>query len=77
MAPQKNHQMIMMKHLKNTILTEKKPLLKQYMKFQKDKTKLMVNTEFMNDITFRVPSLVCADKHSEAGGNTYAYYFEK
>lgn len=33
--------------------------------------------EYVNDIIFRVPSLMNAADHADAGGNSYAYYFAK
>lgn len=34
-------------------------------------------TAIGNDTGFRVPSIVCAQNHAKAGGNTYMYLFEK
>ena len=33
--------------------------------------------EYVNDIIFRVPSLMNAADHADAGGNSYVYYFAK
>lgn len=34
-------------------------------------------TEVGNETGFRIPSIVCAQNHAQAVGNTYMYYFQK
>ena len=45
-----------------------------FMALQKDK-KIWNQTEFYNEILFRIPAIAQADSHSKNGGNTYMYYW--
>lgn len=52
-------------------------MVDDFLKLQKDKETLWAETEFCNDIVFRVPALAEAANHSNAGGTSYVYYFGK
>lgn len=49
----------------------------KFLELQKDKEDLWAKTELCNDIVFRVPAIVEAANHSDAGGTSYMYYFGK
>ena len=50
--------------------------VKEFQKLQKDRI-IWNRTEFMNELLFRVPAVVQAAYHADAGGNTYMYYWTK
>lgn len=56
---------------------EEKESIDKFLDLQEDKSELMGKTELLNDMVFRVPSLVSAANHSKAGGTSYVYYFGK
>lgn len=63
--------------MKSRASEEDLKLLDQFMALQTDKEDLWAKTELINDISFRVPAITEAALHTEAGGTSYMYYFEK
>ena len=57
------------------ISEEDKKYVEDFMKLQNDK-KIWKITEFYNEAIFRVPMNKQAEYHSDAGGNTYVYYWK-
>ncbi|NBI64238.1 carboxylesterase/lipase family protein [Clostridiales bacterium] len=62
---------------KDAAIKQEKKAINQFLDLQKDKEDLWAKTEFCNDIAFRVPAIVEAANHSNAGGKSYMYYFAK
>lgn len=56
---------------------KEKKRINDFLALQKGKEDLWAKTELCNDIVFRVPAVVEAANHSDAGGTSYMYYFGK
>lgn len=63
--------------LKEMASAEENAKIDAFLALQTDKEDLWAKTEFCNDIGFRVPSIVAASNHADAGGMSYMYYFAK
>ncbi len=68
-------------HINHTIsmmnAQEKATLKKYWASLPKKFTDYERSCEYVNDLIFRVPSLIVAADHSKAGGKSYVYYFGK
>ena len=56
---------------------EEKAAVDKVLELSGEKDLWWQQTEVGNETGFRIPSIVCAQNHAKAGGNTYMYYFEK
>ena len=54
-----------------------KAAVKKVMKLSGEEDLWWQQTEVGNETGFRIPSIVCAQNHAKAGGNTWMYLFEK
>jgi para-nitrobenzyl esterase len=54
---------------------EEKAHVARFMKMQGREKKIWKQTEFYNEVMFRIPAMKQAEYHSAAGGNSYVYYW--
>nr|MCR4562508.1 carboxylesterase family protein [Bacilli bacterium] len=64
------------KHDISLLNKEDKDYVKTFMKSYKD-NKINKISEFYNEIMFRLPAIIQAERHSENKGNCYMYYWEE
>lgn len=63
--------------IKELATKEDNQRITEFLNLQTDKEELWAKTELLNDLAFRVPAIVEAANHSDAGGISYMYYFGK
>lgn len=56
---------------------EEKAAVDKILELSGEKDLWWQQTEVGNETGFRIPSIVCAQNHAKAGGNSFMYYFEK